>query len=243
MREWSLSTLLEELHQDVQSKLGAIRRTVQHPGAKGDASEQVWIKLLRTYLPKRYSAEQAFVVDSAGGVSQQIDVVIFDRQYTPFIFEIGNAKYVPAEGVYGVFEAKQAINADYVDYAVEKARSVRALHQTSLPIPHAGGVYDPKPPINIVSGILTFESDWSPKLGASLFNALSKADAEYQLDLGCVAAHGIFTAKPNKTGHEIAGNDKAVTAFLFKLIAVLQTCGTVPMIDIEAYGKWLYPQT
>ena len=107
MSEWSLSTLLESLHQDVQNKLAAIRQTVQHPGAKGDASEQVWIELLKTYLPKRYSAEQAFVVDSAGGISQQIDVVIFDRQYTPFIFEIQDAKYVPAESVYAVFEASK----------------------------------------------------------------------------------------------------------------------------------------
>jgi len=32
---------------------------------------------------------------------------------------------------------------------------------------------------------------------------------------------------------------KPATAFLFKLISQLQFSGTVPMIDIDAYGKWL----
>jgi hypothetical protein len=32
---------------------------------------------------------------------------------------------------------------------------------------------------------------------------------------------------------------KPATAFLFKLISQLQFSGTVPMIDVEAYGKWL----
>jgi hypothetical protein len=33
--------------------------------------------------------------------------------------------------------------------------------------------------------------------------------------------------------------NKAATAFLFELIARLQACATVPMIDIRAYAKWL----
>lgn len=33
--------------------------------------------------------------------------------------------------------------------------------------------------------------------------------------------------------------NKPATAFLLKLIALFQFGGTVPMIDIDAYGKWL----
>jgi hypothetical protein len=32
---------------------------------------------------------------------------------------------------------------------------------------------------------------------------------------------------------------KPATAFLFELIARLQSSATVPMIDIRAYAKWL----
>jgi hypothetical protein len=53
-------------------------------------------------------------VDSLGNFSQQIDVVVFDRQYSPFIFDFREQQIVPAESVYAVFEAKQTINATLV---------------------------------------------------------------------------------------------------------------------------------
>src|SRR3989304_2212833 len=137
MSQWSLSQLLSSLHEDVQLRLATVRKTFNHPGSKGDASENVWISLLDTYLPKRYQAAKAHVVDSQGNFSQQIDVVIFDRQYSPFIFTYEGEIIVPAESVYAVFEAKQTANAELVAYAQQKVASVRQLQRTSLPIPHA----------------------------------------------------------------------------------------------------------
>jgi uncharacterized protein DUF6602 len=103
-------------------------------------SESVWIELLETYLPRRYQAATAHIVDSLGAFSQQIDVVVFDRQYSPFIFKYQGQTIIPAESVYAVFESKQASNAALVAYAQEKVASVRRLHRTSLPIPYAKGV-------------------------------------------------------------------------------------------------------
>jgi len=145
MSEWSLSQLLSSLHEDIQQRLATVRKSFNHPGTKGDASENVWISMLETYLPKRYQAAKAHVVDSLGNFSQQIDVVIFDRQYSPFIFTYENETIIPAESVYAVFEAKQTADAGLVAYAQEKVASVRRLHRTSLPIPYAKGVYPAKP--------------------------------------------------------------------------------------------------
>ena len=86
MSNWSLSQILAGLHDDIQNRLDIIRKTLDHPGTKGDASEKVWLELLQKYLPSRYQAETAHVVDSQGNFSEQIDVVVFDRQYSPFIF-------------------------------------------------------------------------------------------------------------------------------------------------------------
>lgn len=240
MSDWSLPVLLSSLHEDIQTKLQIARKSFRHPGAKGDASEEVWLEMLTTYLPQRYQAAKAFVVDSKGVFSQQIDVVVFDRQYSPFIFQFQGQTIVPAESVYAVFEAKQSINAKYVDYAREKAASVRRLHRTSLPIPYAKGVYPPKPLIPILSGILTFESDWNPCCGDPLWSALGDgSDEESRLDIGCVAAHGHFFWDQARGKYEFVKEAKPATAFLFKLISTLQFSGTVPMIDVNAYADWL----
>lgn len=239
MTGWSLSTLLSSLHDDIQQRLSLVRQSFGHPGTKGDASENVWISMLETYLPKRYQAAKAHVVDSRGNFSQQIDVVIFDRQYSPFIFTYENEIIVPAESVYAVFEAKQTANASLVAYAQEKAASVRRLHRTSLPIPYAKGVYPAKPPTPILGGILTFESEWSPALGPSFERALSANVDDGRLDIGCVASHGHFFLEPASGGYTFVNDSKPATAFLFRLISQLQFSGTVPMIDVEAYGQWL----
>lgn len=236
---WSLSELLSGLHDDIQQRLITSRKAFSHPGAKGDASENVWLELLQRYLPQRYQAAKAHVVDSEGNFSQQIDVVVFDRQYSPFIFDFEGQKVIPAESVYAVFEAKQEINASLIEYAQKKAASVRRLHRTSLPIPHAGGTYPPKPLVSILAGILTLESTWSPPMGTPLITALNQGSDLERLDLGCVAAHGTLRQIDSSGQYEITAQARPATTFLFELISRLQNIATVPMIDIKAYAAWL----
>ena len=239
MSSWSLSQLLSGLHDDIQQRLEICRRTLSHPGTKGDASESVWLQLLTAYLPTRYQAAKAHVVDSLGVFSDQIDVVVFDRQYSPFIFRFQDQTIVPAESVYAVFEAKQSINADEVAYAHQKVASVRKLHRTSLPIPYAGGIYPAKPLIPILGGILSFESDWNPALGSALLTALAASQPDDRLDFGCVAAHGYLAFNKATQSHDVFNGGKPATSFLFRLISDLQFSGTVPMIDVQAYAQWL----
>jgi len=239
MTTWNLSQLLAGLHDDIQQRLETVRKSFGHPGTKGDASEQVWLKLFETYLPRRYQVAKAHIVDSEGVFSEQIDVVIFDRQYSPFIFHYEGETIIPAESVYAVFEAKQTSNAALVDYAKKKIASVRRLHRTSLPIPYAKGVYPAKPLIPIYGGLLTFESDWNPALGKPLLDRLGDGKGDDHLDIGCVAAHGYFELDQLTGQYKIYNGGKPATAFLFKLISQLQFSGTVPMIDIQAYAQWL----
>jgi hypothetical protein len=237
MTEWSLPGLLTQLHSDVQASL-AKARTLGHPTAKGDASEAVWINLLNEYLPRRYRAEKAFVVDSKGAFSQQIDVLIFDRQYTPFVFTFNDQLVVPAEAVYAAFEAKQSMSAANVAYAQEKAASVRALYRSSAPIHTRGKAEEPRDLFPILAGILTLDADWKPPFGDPLRKALDAAKELGLLDLGCVAMTGFFQLDEDKV-YRFAETDKAATAFLLELIARLQALGTVPAIDIRAYAAWL----
>lgn len=238
MSNWTLSTLLAGLHEDIEQRLRTARNAFGHAPTKGDASEHVWLELFNSYLPKRYNAAKAHVVDSNGKFSQQLDAVVFDRQYSPLIFHYEDQKIIPAESVYAVFEAKQSINADQVDYAAKKIESVRVLVRTSLPIPTANGWAKPKEPAHILGGLLTFESDWTPALSKPLTEALAKTSPLGRLDIGCVAAHGIFT-RNDKGDYMITPECKPATSFLFELIARLQTVATVPMMDIRAYAKWL----
>jgi hypothetical protein len=210
---WSLSQILAGLHEDIERRLKTARETLAFSVAKGDASENVWRELLQTYLPRRYQVETAHIVDSNDAFSEQIDVVVFDRQYSPLMFHYEGQKVIPAESVYAVFEAKQSINADMVTYAQKKVASVRALYRTSLPIPSAAGLQPPKVIPHIIGGLLAFESDWNPPLGEALSHALACGGEDGRLDLGCVAAHGTFGCDENGC-YNFAPAGKPAAAFL-----------------------------
>ena len=85
---------------------------------------------------------------------------------------------------------------------------------------------------------MTLESGWKPPLGDSLTKNLGARQDEHALDLGCVAAHGIY-ARNGDGGYQVEETAMAATAFLFELIARLQALATVPMIDVRAYARWL----
>jgi len=235
----TLRKLFDGLHRRLESELGIARDTVGHAGTMGTVSEERWIKVLREHLPKRYEVNRAFVIDGKGACSDQIDVVIHDRQYSPFVLNLDSALYVPAESVYAVLEVKQTMNADYVAYAADKADSVRQLHRTSLPIKHAGGEYPAKPPHHILGGLVTLESDWNPPFGEAFRKAVSVPSAERCLDMGCAVRHGVFEVKcaPNEPvaiAEELS--DAPLALFLLRLIARLQEIATVPCIDVLAYA-------
>ena len=241
MSEWSLPNLFANLHRKIDTELSVAREALSHPGTKGDTSEAIWIGLLETYLPERYRVCSAHVVDSEGTFSDQIDVVVFDRQYSPFVFDFLGAKVVPAESVYAVFEAKQSVNGAMIDYARDKVSTVRSLSRTSMPIPTANGPAKPVAPKHIIGGLITLESDWKePPLGDALQSKLdADQDVLRRLDLGCVAAHGIFAFDEDTAMNVRTASSLATTKFLFELIARLQKLGTVPMMDVGAYSKWL----
>ena len=57
-------------------------------------------------FPSDTKLRDGFLVDANGSISEQIDIVVFDRQYSPFLFNQDGCKYMPAESVYAVFEVK-----------------------------------------------------------------------------------------------------------------------------------------
>lgn len=213
--------------------LGLMPDFTSHPTAKGDANEGHWTRVIDEFLPARYGVGPIFAIDSKGGQSHQIDVAVFDRQYSPLFFEQDGIKFVPAESVYAVFEVKPSMNKAHLEYAAEKVQSVRALHRTSAPIAHAGGTFDPIDPRDkpILGGFLSTDSDWTSLSG----DAASEAIDASGLDLGIAVRQGAFE---RFDGIRLAPAGEQLIWFAMRLYRRLAALGTVLAIDLEEY----YPQ-
>jgi hypothetical protein len=210
---------------------------------KGDATEFQWSRVLDDFLPSRYQCTAAKVLDCSGNVSDFIDVVIHDRHYCPLLFEMGGQKYIPAESVYAAFEVKQELTKDNIEYAANKGASVRRLHRTNIAFQHAGGIQSPRPLFQIITGILATSSSWSPPFGSAFSSVLREtAGDQTQLDIGCALRDGAFAIEwaegsvPDITFSEAGAS---LMFFLLRLFGALQALGTVPAIDLAAYGRSL----
>lgn len=234
----TLNQLFEGLQRTLEAELGIARDTVDHSSTKGTLTEDRWIKVLRQHLPKRYEVNRAFVKDSRDACSDQIDVVVHDQQYSPFVLNLGGALYVPAESVYAVLEVKQTLNARHVSYSADKIASIRKLHRTSLPIQSASGELPAKPPHHILGGLLTLTSDWSPPFGDAFERAVAEATPDGRLDIGCAVRHGYFEMDWTNESDaiDVRYSNVPLADFLLRFIARLQSVATVPCIDVLAYA-------
>jgi len=215
------------------AKLSTNRVMISHPGTKGDTLELNWIEFLKTYLPKRYSVDKGFAIDCEGNLSHQLDLLIFDKQYTPFVFSQDNVFYVPAESIYAVFEVKQELNKKYIEYAGEKVESVRRLKRTSAPVFHVDGCSDPKPHSRILGGILALSS---PPLGNILEKSLRNLSDERKINIGCALQSGAFYVDDSKGDIHKSLPEESLIFFFLNLFRILQKLGTTPAIDIESYS-------
>lgn len=220
------------------AKLRSSDRIV-HSGDRGEVNEQYFIEVMRHYLPNRYTVDKAAILDSDGQVSDSIDVVVYDRQYTPALLDSDAHRYVPSEAVYAVFECKPTIDKGYLEYAGQKAESVRRLKRTSVPIPHAGGTYPARPLFEIVAGILAIDVDWKDGFGETFENCHGKLAGQQRLDCGLAVSGHSFDTFETDGAYTYCKSETALIYFLFRFLNQLQSLGTVPAIDWNAYASQL----
>lgn len=262
----SLRKLFSGLQNQMLAQLNTNREFIEHPGSKGDSLENTWIEWLRNYLPNRYCVDKAIVIDSKGQLSHQIDLVVYDQIYTPFVFKQNGIFYIPAEGVYAVFEVKPNLDKGNIIYAGDKIESVRKLFRTSTNMIDRGKLYNPRTLTKVLGGILTTETDIKdPTIETHLKNLKGLKS----IDLGCAVNNksfyvdyikddSVFNIDKNveltlKEHNDIVlkfynsrtvdsiefskKNNSLVTFFLQLTRYLQQSIGTVAAIDLSEYAK------
>ncbi len=213
-----------------------------HPTVKGDGAEEPWRGFLREILPGRYGVVTGHVIDSNGGQSGQIDVIVHDAFYSPLIFSVGPHSFVPAESVYAVFEVKPELTKATLEAAEQKAESVRALTRTSAPIPNQfdKNIRKDMARFHILGGLLTTSTGWADP-AASLNTHVRRQTAGRAIDLGCAIDRLAFAIgrRHDDRAHveaiDFSAVGRTLAFFAVRLLHMLQQQGTVGAISYPAY--------
>ena len=237
------------MQKKMLASLNCSRIALSHSTQKGNASEADWIAFYRAYLPKRYAVTKGRVIDHTGRQSDQIDIIIYDAQYTHIVFNSeGNEPLVTAESVYAAFEVKQTLNAEFIADAAKKGESIRKLERTSVPVRNIYGVSNRKPLHNIIIGLLTTDCDWLKNSAQEItLEKMRQLSFDERLDIVCslsghtlVADNPVFVEEPMPEGGLVVHcceDSNSLVFMLLHLLKKLQDIGTAPAIDLMKYAE------
>jgi hypothetical protein len=214
---------LAEVFRRVEAQMRAQLATgaiFEHPSSHGAAAEQQWLAFFDHYLPQRFRAAPAFVVNSAGCRSRQIDIAIYDNLHYSPLFPHPAGVHIPIESVYAVFEVKPTISPQWLRDAGEKAATVRALQSVDRPI---------------LAGLLAASSRWNPdKFAKNLRRAVRGLPPSMRIDLGCALEHGSFDYNGRKL--HVSREQEILFFFTLRLIARLNALDPVSPLDMLSYA-------
>lgn len=230
-----LEELFKRRQETLEAELNPESSTSSHTTAKGDHTELRWHNMLRSFLPDRYSVARGEIVDSQGGRSDQIDLIVYDRFYTPPLAD-EEYKVLPVEAVYAVFEIKPTLDKSAFDYAVSKSGSVRTLapENTQLGVP---GLPDPlrNTSARILTGLLTHRTKVG-NLDTMLGEWSAGSDETGRLDLICSLTDGSFELTyEGDTLVEMSNSDTSLVWFCTRLFERIRESGTAAPVNLRKY--------
>jgi hypothetical protein len=211
---------------------------IRHPTAQGDEGERAWTDFLNKSLPRRYAVRSGQILDSHGNTSDQIDVILYDPQYTPVWFPLREHAYVLAEAVYAVFEVKTEARGQHrVRRRQGRLRPPPPPHlrpRTPLRRPQAAE----GPPSRSSPASSPGRAAGRPTPSPSSPITSPSTSATAASILGIALDTGAFEFAPTAaTPLAYLPGDTALVHFLYRLLARLQALGTVPAIDWSAYAN------
>lgn len=78
-----------------------------HGGITGSYREEMWMRFFRSIIPLKYSlAQGVIIIDSEKSRSREVDIAVYDEQYTPYVFQYNTLKFIPIEAVAVAIECK-----------------------------------------------------------------------------------------------------------------------------------------
>jgi len=141
----ALTELFDRIADTLKTEFEYQAKLLGHPGEVGTGRENVLKRILRKYIPKRYAVDHGFVVDASGNPqSKQMDIIIYEAEYTP-VFEIVEGKGLfPCETVVAVGQVLTNISSrNKLQECLDNIKSVKELDRSSKEVITGPGVSFP----------------------------------------------------------------------------------------------------
>ena len=106
-------------------ELAIARASFKHSGQKGSSLERSVHSVLRRFLPENVAVTEGIVIDSCGFVSNQLDIILYDKAHAQLFYNSDSTRVVPAEFVFAVGEVKAQLDKAGYDQFLNSQLAVK----------------------------------------------------------------------------------------------------------------------
>ncbi len=124
-------TVLDGIQERMRQSIDLSRQVLDHAGEKGASIERVVRSGLRDILPEKIGVTHGFVIDSLGGRSKQMDIILYDRLNAPRFFPLPGIQVLPVETTYACGEVKAQLDGTALRDCLDKCSSYKALERAA----------------------------------------------------------------------------------------------------------------
>lgn len=170
---------IQKIFRGISEKLQAdfsISSNINHNSSKGTYRENALAKFLSSgHLPEKFAIGSGEIVGPAHEVSQQSDLIIYDKlNGIPLVYSENNQVF-PVESVYGIIEVKSTLSKSNLIEALNNIKSVKEI------APEENVVYSPLPFIHYSEvAPLPFGIVFAYKLASNTLQSLEQNLREWQ---------------------------------------------------------------
>lgn len=101
-----------------------------HSGEFGMLREACVRELLSNFLPNIYGVAQGYIIGQNDEISHQCDLIIYHKNYTPYLHTPEEQRFFPIESVIAVGEVKSKMSASILDDALEKLTKIKIMKES-----------------------------------------------------------------------------------------------------------------
>ena len=162
-----MSSLNDAFENNIKTLINSAKSVdgLTHQGLKGTAREEYLAEFLEKYLPHQWGVGKGQIQDSLGAVSNESDLIIYDRNSLPPTLIGKSINIFPIECVKYVFEVKSTLRSGEVSDTIKKFINLKSLY-----------VGEGKKPVRVLFG---FNSDLTKK---SELERVKELDEDFNLN-------------------------------------------------------------
>lgn len=126
---FNVDKVFEGLQGNLINDFEKISAHIKHCASKGVVREGELIKFLEKYLPYNVAVSTGAIISTDKQISNQTDIIVYDKFRCPCLLEKGNHCIFPIEGVYSVIEIKSKLDKKELEDSFKKIQKIKKMHK------------------------------------------------------------------------------------------------------------------